>query len=391
MYDDVDDIVAHGQTIIYTVHDSIGHLGIFVSSKIARAQHDEFASNINVIDSVPPGLYELVMVPKKDGVSNAGLAEGDYVVRFEPRSLQDIRKLGDFNEEDENLFATMARVSDINKSLYHTFMRPFVRMVANDKLSDWLHKTHPARFRYEAFSDQNPFLKGIDSLSEFVRQHRYPAQNDNPFREIEKQISNAIAASLDQYKDKRDSMKEQLFRKIYGNPVLQAFVGIHHGMDPRNKPPTQPGHHEEVQRTLRRLKENMTRGGLPAATMRALIYMAMIGGGADERSFSTLRAFRRRQPDAERMPLEDFKQLIRNQYLKLRYYPEAAMEAIPAMLPDDGKLRAAAIRFIYHMAEVRGPLSAESKERLAYIETLFSVSPEDLEAAEFIPELVFKH
>ena len=31
LYDSVDEIRAYGQTIVYTVHDSIGHLGIFVS------------------------------------------------------------------------------------------------------------------------------------------------------------------------------------------------------------------------------------------------------------------------------------------------------------------------------------------------------------------------
>jgi poly(3-hydroxyalkanoate) synthetase len=31
LYDDVDDIRSHGQTIVYTIHDKIGHLGIFVS------------------------------------------------------------------------------------------------------------------------------------------------------------------------------------------------------------------------------------------------------------------------------------------------------------------------------------------------------------------------
>ncbi|WP_037470110.1 DUF3141 domain-containing protein [Sinorhizobium fredii] len=46
LYDSVDEIRAHGQTIVYAVHDKIGHLGIFVSAGVARKEHDEFASNI---------------------------------------------------------------------------------------------------------------------------------------------------------------------------------------------------------------------------------------------------------------------------------------------------------------------------------------------------------
>ena len=33
LYDSVDDIRANGQTIVYCVHDKIGHLGIFVSGE----------------------------------------------------------------------------------------------------------------------------------------------------------------------------------------------------------------------------------------------------------------------------------------------------------------------------------------------------------------------
>ena len=50
LYSSDDDIQAYGQTIIYAVHDSIGHLGIFVSGGIAKKEHQEFASNIDLID-----------------------------------------------------------------------------------------------------------------------------------------------------------------------------------------------------------------------------------------------------------------------------------------------------------------------------------------------------
>ena len=67
LYQDVDEIRAYGQTIIYTIHDKVGHLGIFVSGGVARKQHDEFSSNIDLIDTLPPGLYEAVFEPKDRG------------------------------------------------------------------------------------------------------------------------------------------------------------------------------------------------------------------------------------------------------------------------------------------------------------------------------------
>src|SRR5262249_60730724 len=57
-YADVDEIRAYGQTIVYTVHETIGHLGIFVSGGVAKKEHAEFSSNIDLIDVLPPGLYE---------------------------------------------------------------------------------------------------------------------------------------------------------------------------------------------------------------------------------------------------------------------------------------------------------------------------------------------
>src|SRR5581483_11646072 len=65
LYDDVQDIQAAGQTIVYTVHESAGHLGIFVSGSVAKKEHDEMASNIDLLDLLPPGLYEAKFEPKR--------------------------------------------------------------------------------------------------------------------------------------------------------------------------------------------------------------------------------------------------------------------------------------------------------------------------------------
>ena len=40
LYDHEDEIVAAGQTIVYCLHQSIGHLGIFVSGKVATKEHE---------------------------------------------------------------------------------------------------------------------------------------------------------------------------------------------------------------------------------------------------------------------------------------------------------------------------------------------------------------
>ena len=57
-----------GQTIIYCLHQSIGHLGIFVSGKVATKEHGEFAQCMDMIDLLPPGLYEAVITAVDDKV-----------------------------------------------------------------------------------------------------------------------------------------------------------------------------------------------------------------------------------------------------------------------------------------------------------------------------------
>ena len=124
LYDDVDEIRNYGQTIVYTIHETIGHLGIFVSAGVARKEHGEFSSNIDMIDVLPPGLYEAVFEAKKGDVTNPDLASGDWVMRCEARTLDDIRALGGNDPQDERRFATAARLSEINLALYRTFVQP---------------------------------------------------------------------------------------------------------------------------------------------------------------------------------------------------------------------------------------------------------------------------
>jgi pimeloyl-ACP methyl ester carboxylesterase len=60
-YTDEREIAIRGQRIIYMVHDQVGHLGIFVSSKIAKKEHTEVTSTLKTIEALAPGLYEMTI------------------------------------------------------------------------------------------------------------------------------------------------------------------------------------------------------------------------------------------------------------------------------------------------------------------------------------------
>ena len=129
-YQSVDEIRRSGQTILYCIHETVGHLAIFVGTKVAAKEHAEFINVLDLIDCMPPGLYEIVITDKAEGDVGADLIAGDYNVRIEARSIDDIRALGGNSIEDERKFATVARVSEVNESLYRAFLQPWVRAMA---------------------------------------------------------------------------------------------------------------------------------------------------------------------------------------------------------------------------------------------------------------------
>src|SRR5206468_12459970 len=105
------ELLAREQAIVYLLHHAIGHLGMFVSGRIAQREHSEIVQALDVIETLPPGLWEMVIEDKQPGASHAELMPGRYLVRFERRSLNDIRVLED-TREDERPFAAVARVSE---------------------------------------------------------------------------------------------------------------------------------------------------------------------------------------------------------------------------------------------------------------------------------------
>ena len=58
---DEHEIRVRGHRIVYMIHEQVGHLGIFVSSSIAKKEHTEVASTMKTIEALAPGLYEMTI------------------------------------------------------------------------------------------------------------------------------------------------------------------------------------------------------------------------------------------------------------------------------------------------------------------------------------------
>lgn len=369
LYKDVDEIRAHGQTIVYSVHETIGHLGIFVSGSVAKKEHDEFASNIDLIDVLPPGLYEAVMTPKDVGGPTASLVAGDYLVRFQARSLDDIRALGGNSGEDDRRFAAAARVSEINLGLYRTFLQPWVRAFANEGSAQAMRKLHPLRLQYEMFASANPFLRTLRSQADDVQRSRQQVSADNPFWQAQVQMAKLIETSLDAYRDLRDHMFEATFHAVYGSPMLQAMVGLKASDRPvRERPGEDALRRSLVSQRIAELKRAIPQGGPREALLRALLYIRMPDGVVDERGFNFLR--RMREEAGTGMPLADFKKAVREQFLMLLLDERACIEAIPRMIATDPKLAAHLSESLHEVIGVVGVSSPQAKARLSEIEHL---------------------
>ena len=371
LYDNVDDIRSYGQTIVYTIHESVGHLGIFVSGGVAKKEHGEFSSNIDLIDTLPPGLYEAVFEDKGENTTNPDLASGNWVMRCEARTLDDIRALGGNDVADDRRFAAAARVSEMNLSLYRTFMQPIVRAMVPAPVADWIRQLHPLRLQYEVFSDQNPFMAPVAGLAEQVRANRKNVDKDNPFLVAQENMSKRIEGALDSWREASEAWAERMFLGIYGSPTLQAAVGLDpSGTQRLRKASKNPLHRDLLQKRIAELKALIATGGLRAAVVRSLIYVGMNRAAVDERGFELARRIRETHGD---MPIAEFKDLVREQFNILLIDQKAALEAIPSLLPPDLESREKAYELIQQVLRARGDLSAEDSDRMKEIARLFGV------------------
>src|SRR6516225_8983069 len=369
LYENVDEIRAYGQTIVYTIHETIGHLGIFVSSGVARKEHGEFSNSIDLIDTLPPGLYEAKFECKAEATANPDLASGDWIMRCELRTLDDIRALGVNDVADDHSFATVDRVSRTNLALYRAFVQPMVRGLMNPALAETLRLLHPLRLQYEIFSNANPMMAPVAAWAEQVRDRRKPASADNPFIAMQENISRQIVAGLDAWRVATEDFSERLFTTVYGSKPFQAAMGINPANNqPLRHAPKSALHRELINKRIAELKSRMTAGGLREAMIRALIFAGMGRAAVDERGFEALRRIREKYSD---VTLTEFKAIAREQFYMLLLDTEGALSAIPSMLPPEPETRQKALELISHVLRARGDLSADDRERLQRVSRLF--------------------
>jgi pimeloyl-ACP methyl ester carboxylesterase len=385
LYDHESEIVAAGQTIVYTMHASVGHLGIFVSGKVANKEHTEFAQCMEMIDLMPPGLYEAVITEEPSG-SDPGVQNGKYLLRLEVRTLDDIRKLGENPAEDERRFATVARVSEVNKSLYRTFAAPVVRSLFPEPVARVVQQLHPNRLKFSLLSDRNPLLLPVKALAESVRARRQKASADNPLLSLERAASSWLASALDGWGAMRGRLQEATFLTVYGLPAVQALAGFSPGTSERRHAERDLSREIAEERSRSELRTRYESGGFLEALARALVYIRLPEGRIDERGFAMLTSLRAEAPEEDRRSLTELKQLLKEQFFLVRLDEERALESLPALLPPDPEKRRHGLGIVQRMLSAEDALSSEGVRRLQRIQALFEARPLLAASSGTIPE-----
>ena len=324
VYGSTEEIKARGQVIVGMMHQDVGHLGIFVSGKVAQKEHAQIVSVLQSIELLPPGLYGMVIHERK---ADGGV---EYEVEFREHSLEDIaQRLNRFERVDEKPFEAVAALSEFNQRAYELFAQPFVQAMSNETTARMLREFHPLRMQNWAFSDLNPWMAWLGHAADAVKANRQALDADHPLRKREQAGAEMLSAGLDAYRAVRDAMTEATFFNLYANmlSLVPQDKTSHAG------PPavTEPRELPEVKAALASIEQ----GGYAEAIARVACLLKRKG---EPLPLSRLELRKELVTDyAELLPEllpEVWRRIRGQQEIITLYAPEQALETLPVLLRD---------------------------------------------------------
>ncbi|HTZ40850.1 MAG TPA: DUF3141 domain-containing protein, partial [Syntrophales bacterium] len=322
-YSSTAEIKANGQVIVGLVHEDVGHLGIFVSGKVAQKEHTEIVEALDYIEMLQPGLYlmEIEETP--------GAGKDRYVSSFREVSLEEMRTFNKLERRDEKPFELVNEISIINEKAYSIYARPFVKRFVNEKTAELGRNMHPLRAQRWLLSDMNPLMWPVSLAASAVKSDRKPVKEDNPFRKMEGAFSEMMTASLNLYRDLRDAAVEAAFFQIYGSMLtLGASGDVKTVIEPEVK--VDP-------RELPHVKEALAavdKGGYPEAVARI--------GSLTARDAAPIPLYTLEKASELVRSDEILSKLTENQIRRIKseagvlalLEPEATLRALPTLLTD---------------------------------------------------------
>lgn len=358
VYGSTEEIKANGQVIVGLLHESAGHLGIFVSGKVAKKEYTQIVSVMDAIEALPPGLYAMKIADK---------AGGGYEVSFQEHRLEDIMKrLNRFQREDEKAFKAASAVSEFNQRAYEIFGRPAAQGMAHEDAARLARSFHPLRAQRWSFSDLNPWMAALGPAAAAVRANRKELPATSPARRMERASSEMLSASLDYYRAVRDAVSEAAFFQLYGNLLA---------MDTSERDSSLPVSVRDED-FARRVLANMATGGYIDAVARVAALLARHGDAIPLARIDLKRELARKYADLlpPGEPAE-WKRARGEQEVVVSLEPERALATLGSLVRDAAD-RARLITLIERMLEEgRAHGVQPTQEQLAMLERIRAQLP----------------
>ena len=210
VYKDTDDLKRANQRIVYLTNPHTGHLGIFVSAKVARLEHRAILESLVEIEQLPPGLYEMKI---DNPTGDPDCHKPQYNVHFEERDVEDL-----VFPQQTGAFERARVVSEFNETVYKTFVSPFVQAVANPWTAQTAKSLHPMRISRMMFSQKvNPWMYGVEILAGMVSANRRALAKDHPLIRREHENLLAISDTIKAARVVSDTATEKAFDYMYGS------------------------------------------------------------------------------------------------------------------------------------------------------------------------------
>jgi hypothetical protein len=322
VYGSTDEIKARGQVIVGLLHQDVGHLGIFVSGKVAKKEHAQIVSVLKSIEALPPGLYGMQIVERRaeDGAT-------EYDVQFVERQLEDVvKQLNRFQRKDEQAFEAVSAVSEFNQRAYELFAQPVMQATANEFTAKLGREFHPLRFQRWALSDLNPWLAWLGPAVDAVKAQRKPLAASSPLRQAEKAGSELIGAWLDYVRDVRDAVSEAQFFQTYGS-LFGLYLAEKHAAQAQQAP-------RELS-FVREALASIEQGGYAEALTRIGALLAEHGAPIPlervQLKQELMQEYGEYLPD---LPRDEARRIRGEQEIIVRYEPEKALATLPKLLSD---------------------------------------------------------
>ncbi|WP_254439156.1 DUF3141 domain-containing protein [Ruegeria arenilitoris] len=368
-FTDVDEIRIRGQRIIYMIHEQVGHLGIFVSSKVAKKEHTEVTSTMKTIEALPPGLYEM----KIDSVEGHG-QDKSFTVSFAERTIDDLRKIDDGREEEAG-FAAVARMSEIQSEIYDIAVRPVVKSMVNPALSETMRKLHPLRLQRSLVSSVNPFFAMLENAAQQM-DPRAPVSDSNPFVQAERLWARMVEQQMDFVRDARDALYEMTFLSLWTNPLAVDF-GKPQAIGRTLKSETELRALPEVEMAL----AHMSSGGFVEAVVRMLVLMADSRGNVRRDRLERSATVMTQDEPFKSLTMDERTRIIHEQTLIVTFERDKAIATLPDLLPNkkDREQAVKVVQFIPGKIEEMAPDTLELLQQFHKVLGLKPVTEDVLE------------